>query len=315
MKKRTVGRTGLEVSELGLGTWGLSGDGYGQVEEKQQDRVIDRALAYGINLFETADVYGGGAMEQKLGARLPKEGCFIATKIGTDLESKPTRKRFDVEYLKQAIDACRRRQDRDVLDIVLLHNPSEAVIRDRSAASYLEQLVDDGKLKAWGVSAGTPYVMVAAIETAPVPHIVQLAHNAFFPSDLRGMEHLFRQKSVAVFARSVLAHGLLSGFWPADKTFPPEDHRSERWTSDQLRRRIHQLRAMNALKSIRTPSMRAGAVGFVLQNKQVASAILGPRSVIQLDQLVRETPKEAPYLDERARQQFEVQATRLRIHG
>jgi aryl-alcohol dehydrogenase-like predicted oxidoreductase len=316
MKKRSVGRTGLEVTELALGTWGLSGDAYGKVEEKQQDAVIERALAHGINLFETADVYAEGNMETKLGERLPNDDtCLIATKIGTDLQSRPSRKRFDVDYLKRAVDACRKRQGRDVLDIVLLHNPSEQAMKDPAARVFLEQLFDDGKIKAWGVSAGAQAVVMAAIVEGPVPHIVQMPYNAFFRGDLRSLDHKLKQKSIAVFARSVLAHGLLAGFWPSDKSFEPEDHRSERWSADQLRRRIHQLRAMNTLRSSRTPSMRAAAVGYVLNNPRVTSAILGPRSVVQLDQLVREVPKEAPYLEGQASQHFETQANHMRIHS
>ena len=72
MRKRPLGSTGISVSELGLGTWGLSGDGYTAVPEVEQDAVIDRALALGVTLFETADSYGKGAMEKKLGERLSK---------------------------------------------------------------------------------------------------------------------------------------------------------------------------------------------------------------------------------------------------
>ena len=67
MRKRPLGNTGLLVSELGLGTWGLSGDGYGPVAEAEQEGVIERALALGITLFETADSYALGGMEKKLG--------------------------------------------------------------------------------------------------------------------------------------------------------------------------------------------------------------------------------------------------------
>ena len=69
MRRRPLGKTGLSVTELSLGTWGLSGDGYGPVAESEQDKVIDRARALGVNLFETADGYAGGAMERRLGER------------------------------------------------------------------------------------------------------------------------------------------------------------------------------------------------------------------------------------------------------
>ena len=73
MRRRPLGNTGMKVTELCLGTWGLSGDGYGPVNEAEQDRVIDRARALGIRLFETADSYAHGAMERRLGERLGED--------------------------------------------------------------------------------------------------------------------------------------------------------------------------------------------------------------------------------------------------
>src|SRR5690606_26487332 len=91
------------VSQLSLGTWGLSGDGYGPVSDAVQDEVIQRARAYGITLFETADVYGKGAMERRLGRLLGADpGARFATKIGTYLSAMPPRKRFDASYLREA---------------------------------------------------------------------------------------------------------------------------------------------------------------------------------------------------------------------
>lgn len=318
MHQRQLGRLELMVSELGLGTWGLSGDGYGDVSEAVQDAVIERARSLGITLFETADVYGKGKMEAKLGERLGDDPeVVIVTKLGTDLDSKPARKRFDVAYLREAFAKSRERLRREVMDVVLLHNPSFDAVKQGDACAWLQEQVDGGALKAWGVSAGDKAVARAALGLEKFPHVLELAYNVFCSDDVREMDFELKHRNVAVLARSVLSHGLLAGLWPVDKTFPPEDHRSLRWTPDQLRRRIHQLKALRALMSTGapTPSMRAGAIGYVLRNQRVTSAILGPRSVLQLDQLVRETPRQAPYVDERARQQLEVQLRRFGVHG
>lgn len=317
MRRRQLGRIEITVSEIGLGTWGLSGDGYGEVSEATQDAVIDRARSLGITLFETADVYAKGKMEAKLGERLAgDEEVVIVTKLGTDLESTPSRKRFDVAYLEQAFAKSQERLRRDVMDVVLLHNPSFDAVKHGDACAWLQDQVEAGRLRAWGVSAGDKIVARAALGLERFPHVIELAHNVFCSEDVRELDFQLKQRNVALLARSVLAHGLLAGLWPVDKTFPPEDHRSQRWTGDQLRRRIHQLKAMRALNTGPSiPSMRAGAIGYVLRNQRVSSAVLGPRSVLQLDQLVRETPREPPYLDERARQQLEVQLRRLGVHG
>jgi aryl-alcohol dehydrogenase-like predicted oxidoreductase len=114
-----------------------------------------------------------------------------------------------------------------------------------------------------------------------------------------------------VLARSVLAHGLLCGQWPTDKEFAPRDHRSDRWTTDDLKRRISQLNAIRpCVNGTTVTSLRAAALRFVLTNDVVASAVLGPRNALQLDQLLRDSGKEPPYLTEEA-----MNALEARLHN
>ncbi len=315
MKRRKLQRCDLSVSALALGTWGLSGDAYGAVAESVQDKVILRARSHGINLFETADVYDGGKMELRLGRLLETDDkAIVCTKLGTDLDGDPNRKNFDVGYLREAFSRSRDRLRRNTMGIVLLHNPSAETVATGEAAAWLQEQVDAGALLAWGVSAGHQDVVRAAVKLQHVPHIVQLPFNAFFYQELRRIQRELIMKKVAVFARSVLAHGLLAGMWPSDKTFPRSDHRSQRWTSDQLRRRLDQLRAVRFLTNIgKAKSLRAAAVQFVLSHDLVHSAVLGPRSVVQLDQLVREVPKEPPYLESQYRLRLENELRRLRV--
>ena len=127
MRHRLLGSTGISVSELGLGTWGLSGDGYSPLPEAEQDSVIERALALGVTLFDTADSYGKGAMETRLGERLAAHPeAVIVTKLGTDREAVAAHaSRFKPEFIRESFERSRERLKRDVIDVVLLHNPSE----------------------------------------------------------------------------------------------------------------------------------------------------------------------------------------------
>lgn len=312
MRTRKFGRLDFEVSELGLGTWGLSGDGYGPVAEREQDAVIDRARALGFTLFDTADSYARGAMERKLGERLPDDGSsVIVTKIGSDLESYPNRKRFDVPFLREAFERCRERQRRNKLDVVLLHNPSRRVVERGEAAAFLESRVQAGELTAWGISLGDPECAYAAVQQAVKPHVVEVAYNAFCSTDVSNFGPALGVAGVALLARSVLAHGLLAGFWSPDKTFEAYDHRAHRWTRDQFRRRLNQLRAFSGIDRSRVPSSRAAAIDFVLNNSLIASAILGPRDVVQLDQLYREVAKQPPYLHVNDREKLLHQLSEL----
>ncbi|WP_437610955.1 aldo/keto reductase [Sorangium sp. So ce834] len=312
MRKRPLGKTTLQVSELALGTWGLSGDGYGPVSEAEADRVIDRALAVGIDLFDTADVYGRGEMERRLGKRLKGAGAtFVVTKIGTDLEGPP-KKRFDPAYLRTAFERSQERLARDVVDVVLLHNPTVAAMQTKEPLAYLKELKQAGKIRAFGVSAGSADVARSALRDEV--DLVELAYNAFLPGDLHEVAGDVSESGAGVLARSVLAHGLLAGQWSPDREFFPDDHRMNRWNRDELRTRLRQLDALRPLVAGAVVSLRSVALRFVLANNLVSSAVLGPRSVAQLDQLVREAGM-PPYLRDTALAELAGRLNQAGIEG
>lgn len=297
VRARPLGKTGLNVSELALGTWGLSGDGYGSVPADEADRVIDRAVEAGITLFDTADVYGGGAMESKLGQRLPKD-VLVCTKIGTDLDQKPPRKVFTPKHLRAAFERSRERLVREKLDIVLLHNPTIAALGSGEAVGFLKGLKELGSLGLWGVSVGSVEIAREAITRGA--DVIELAYNAIFPGDLHELASELAEAGTGVLARSTLAHGLLAGQWSADREFPPGDHRADRWKKDELRRRISHAETLRPMVSGPVASLRSAALRFVLSNQVVSSAVLGPRSVFQLNQLITDAGDGPPYLRDTA---------------
>lgn len=297
------------MSELALGTWGLSGDGYGPVAESEIDRVIARAVELGVTLFDTADVYGGGTMEKRLGAGVPPYACIV-TKLGTDLSTTPPRKRFDAAYVREAFERSQERFGRDRIEVVLLHNPSSSALANGEAVGVLKELKEAGRLRAWGVAAGSAEVARAALEQGA--GVLELAYNAFCAKDLHSITDRLMTHGVAVLARSVLAHGLLTGHWSAEREFNAGDHRAERWTRAELKHRLEQLDTLRPLVTGSVTSLRAAALRFVLSNELVTSAVLGPRSVAQLDQLVREAGSGPPYLRDTALAEL---ASRLRSAG
>jgi aryl-alcohol dehydrogenase-like predicted oxidoreductase len=318
MRKRRFGRCDFEVSELALGTWGLSGDAYGPVYHKEVDRVIDRALELGITLFETADVYGDGKMETKLGERLDAAGDpeddaerpRIVTKIGSFTDADPPQKKFDADSLRVAFEKSRERIGRDI-DVVLLHCPSVTVLYKDETTAMLKEKSKSGELAAWGVSAGDWEAAEAAVAVGA--EVVQLPYNALHSRDLHRISDRIAETDTAVLARSVLAHGLLAGHWQQHKTFFDNDHRSKRWTKETLPFRIGQLEAIRSLISEDVITLRAAALRYVLSNAMVSSSVLGPRSVTQLNQLVREAGEEPPYLDDEALMELPSRLERVGI--
>lgn len=295
MRKRRLGKTNLNVSELSLGTWGLSGEAYGHVDEAERNKLIERARMLGITLFETADSYANGRTEQALGELLQTDQhVLLVTKWGTDRSGSVARKRFDEAYLRTACDKSLERLKRDRVHVGLLHNPSVKTLEKGEATATLESLKSEGKLQSWGVSAGDAQVAKAAIEAGA--EVISLAYNVFHQKPLAEVTELAKEKDVGVLAHSVLNYGQLCGLWSPYRQFRAPDHRAERWTPDELKRRIRQLDAVRPLIAGDVVSLRAAAVRFVLNNELVGSAILGPRHSMQIDQLVREAGKEPPYL-------------------
>lgn len=295
MRRRRLGRTELQVSELALGTWGLSGDGYGSLPEGEADRVIDRARAIGITLFETADSYASGDMEKKLGQRLEgDEQALLVTKIGTDKDASPPKKRFDAGYLRRAFEASRERLRRQTIDVVLLHNPSAGALARDETCGVLRELKEEGGIRAWGASVETREAAEAALDAGA--EVLSFAYNVLKVQPLRDLAERIESTDTGVLAHSVLFYGLLAGLWPSHKEFRYGDHRAERWAPPQLRRRIKQLDAVRPAVSGDARTLRSVALRFALSNETISSVVLGPRFGLQLDQLVRDSGREPPYL-------------------
>ena len=299
MRTRALGKTGLRVSELSLGTWGLSGDAYGPVEEVEQARVLSRALEMGITLIDTADAYGDGRMERAVGRAVAGLGeIVVVTKGGIDRATSPPRKRFDRAHLRASVERSLRRLSRDHIDVYLLHNPLVETFADAEAIDTLLELKREGRIAHWGVSAGDIQVGRTALRKGA--EVIELAYNLLHCSDLHRLAGEVMVAGAGVLARSTLAYGLLASDWPRDRDFAPGDHRADRWTKPELARRIDQLGAFRFLVGGEVETLRSAAVRYVLSSSIVASAVLGPRTVAQLEDVVREVGVGPVYLRDAA---------------
>jgi aryl-alcohol dehydrogenase-like predicted oxidoreductase len=280
---------------MALGTWGLSGDAYGPVSEEDAARVVTRALDVGVTLFESSDAYGGGRMEALLGRLLPRgPEAVVVTKIGIDRTVAPPQRCFDLEFLERRAAASARRARREAIDVLLLHNPSAEALHEGKAVEAATALKAKGLALHWGVSVGDAELGRVAIEKGA--EVVELAYNLLHSIDLHRLAGEIMVGQVGVLVRSTLAHGLLAGLWSKSRAFDESDHRRDRWTPSELSRRIDQLDAVRYLVNGGVRTLRAAAVRFALANHLVCAAVLGPRSVEQLEQLVREVGSGPVYL-------------------
>lgn len=300
MRKRTFAALRAETTELSLGTWGLSGEGYGPVSDAEADAVIDRAAELGINLFDTCDAYAHGDMESRLGKRLAgvESQTYVVTRVGTD-RSDPSapKKNFEPDYLRKAVERSAERLRRDRVDVVLLHNPAASTVERGEATGVLVELQEAGKIGAWGVSAGSREVAVAAVESGA--GVLSVPYNIFYSHALNVVAAEVAMRGISVLAHSVLGYGLLTSHWGPDRTFDEGDHRRDRWTPSTLRKRIEQLQVIRDLVGGEIVTPRAAALRFVLSNSLVTTAVLGPRTTAQLDQLIREAGSGPPYLPDK----------------
>lgn len=225
MEHRTLGRTGRDVSVVGLGTWQLGAD-WGEVSSDDAAAVLEAALESGVTFLDTADVYGDGRSEQAIAAfrrAHPDLDLTVATKMGRRLDQVP--ENYVMENFRAWTDRSRRNLDVDTLDLVQLHCPPTAVVEDDEVYDALDTLVDEGVLAAYGVSVETCDQALAAIARPNVTS-VQIILNAFRLKPLDAVLPAARKAGVGIIARVPLASGLLSGRYTRDTTFASDDHRT-----------------------------------------------------------------------------------------
>ena len=155
MEQRPLGRTGADVSVIGLGTWQLGGD-WGNVDEESAREVLDAALDAGVTLLDTADVYGGGRSEERIRMALAPRADrpFVATKAGRQANPH-TAEQYSPQNLRGWVDESRRNLGVETLDLVQLHCPPPEVYSDQRVYDALDSFVDDGSIAAYGVSVET----------------------------------------------------------------------------------------------------------------------------------------------------------------
>jgi aryl-alcohol dehydrogenase-like predicted oxidoreductase len=225
MQTRTLGRTGQDVSVVGLGTWQLGAD-WGDVTHEDAIAVLDAAVDEGVTFFDTADVYGDGRSEQIIGEYLrsrPELDVFVATKMGRRAEQDPVH--FTMDNFRTWTDRSRGNLGVETLDLVQLHCPPTAVFSDDRVFDALDTLVDEKVMAAYGVSVETVDEALTAIARPNVAS-VQIILNAFRLKPLDEVLPAAREAGVGIIARVPLASGLLSGRYTEETTFAADDHRT-----------------------------------------------------------------------------------------
>src|SRR5215472_6059405 len=312
MKYRGLGKTGLKVSEVGFGAWAIGGNahgnGYGPTDDKQSIAAIEKALELGCNFFDTADVYGHGHSEEVLGEALAdvRPKVILATKVGGNFYNRGVHSllrdriaelmgapfdeipvdaplpvthdsSFSSDYIRFAVEQSLRRLKTDYVDLLQLHNPALPLIAAMDTYGVLEDLKQEGKIRAYGVSIHPPEEGMAAIE-ATMADTIQVVYNIARREPEDGLLQAARAANVGIIAREPLANGFLAGAYGPDATWPAGDIRARMprpyvAKMAALGARVRELATQSRL----TPAQLA--LRFVLDNPDVGVVIVGMKSV------------------------------------
>jgi aryl-alcohol dehydrogenase-like predicted oxidoreductase len=222
---RTFGSIGWEVSEISFGGWAIGAD-WGDVSEEDALDALNAAIDQGVNFIDTADVYGDGRSERLISRILKErsEQVYVASKAGRRLDPHVT-EGYNRKNLTAFVERSLQNLDVEALDLVQLHCPPTQVYFNPEVFGVLDDLVQAGKVKHYGVSVEKVEEAIKAIQY-PNVQSVQIIFNMFRQRPAELFFELAKQRQVAILARVPLASGLLTGKMTAQSAFPSDDHRN-----------------------------------------------------------------------------------------
>ena len=283
MTLRKLGRTDISVSEIGLGTWGISGRGYGPTDDKESIRTINKALDLGVNIIDTADSYGEGHSEELIGRVLKDRrdrDTIIATKFGWDFYSKGgIRSNLKRDYIFFAAEQSLKRLQRDWIDIYHIHNSKPQSILREDVYESLDMLKKQGKIRSYGVSADYIKDGIEAISTKR-PDVIQVRYNILDQEAEKNLLPLALKNEIGIIAREPLACGLLTGRYKDDSKFPKTDHRRG-WEITYLEKSVKRVNKLLYLENIER-SLTQSAIRFTLSSEAVSTVIPGAKKIYQV---------------------------------
>lgn len=229
MRYRTLGKTGFQVSEIGLGCWQLGGD-FGAMSDDRAQAILDEAARQEINFWDTADVYGAGQSESRIG-QWCSQHCgaggrsrpIIATKVGRSSELYPDQ--YSRERVRQSLEASRERLGGEAIDLAQLHCVPFEVLRDGEIFGWLDECKQLGLIRHYGASVETVEEGLFCLQQPGIATL-QIIFSLFRQDAAAELLPAAREANVGVIVRLPLASGLLGGKLAAGHQFASEDHRN-----------------------------------------------------------------------------------------
>jgi aryl-alcohol dehydrogenase-like predicted oxidoreductase len=295
MDYRQLGRTDMRVSAISFGAWAIGGS-WGQVDDEQSMRALHAAIDSGVNFVDTADVYSGGESEEIVGKaiRTPpsrRDDVVLATKFWGAMGEEPNQRGVSRRWIISEVESSLRRLGTDRIDLYQMHRPDPAVDIDETLGA-LTDLVQQGKVRYIGSSSFSAGQIVEAQWTARDRHLQRFrTEQPPYSLLVRGIEldvlPTARRHGMGILTYSPLAGGWLSGSWTADSspTSPARQRLAARFDMS-LPENQRKLEATEQLAKVADDaglSLIELAIAFVVNHPAVTSAIVGPRTMEQLE--------------------------------
>jgi len=291
MRMRRLGRTGIEVSEVGFGAWAIGGPwtlgekqvGWGDVDDRQSLAALHAAHDAGITFFDTADCYGWGHSEELVGQAFAgrRDQVVIATKFGNKVVDGQWVKDYSPAYARQAIDASLQRLGTDHVDLYQVHSPRAGFVFTDDLWAALDDVVAAGKARHAGVSVGPwdqGFAVIDAGHAETIQVIMSILHAE--PAD-GGLLDRAKDADVGIIPRVPLASGFLTGRFRPGHTFAPNDHRSS-LSREEIDGQIERVERLRPIAAQRGQTMAQLALSWLLRHDAISVVIPGAKTVAQV---------------------------------
>ncbi|WP_423188444.1 aldo/keto reductase [Alkalibacterium sp. f15] len=279
MKKRMMGNTGIEVSEVGFGAWQLGNEtDWGKMADEDAIGLVHEALEAGCNFFDTAPNYGFGKSEELLGKALKgrRDQVVISSKCGHHTDDVQS---FEPEKLLESVEGSLKRLNTDYLDSLLLHNPPFSALDQHSPQfEMLEKLKKQGKIRAYGASVDTAKEINALLDKTN-SQIIEVMFNAFYQEPLPAMKRAY-DEGVGLIVKVPLDSGWLTGKYDANTTFTGI---RSRWSKEDIKKRAELVDKVRGIIG-EDESMVKVALQYILSFKEISTVIPGAKNSQQLQQ-------------------------------
>jgi aryl-alcohol dehydrogenase-like predicted oxidoreductase len=287
MERRTLGKSGLSVSAMGLGCMGMS-DFYGPMDDEESIHTLERALDLGIDFFDTADMYGVGRNEELLARFLHgrRDMAVVATKFGfvrkpdgtfVGVNGKP-------EYVREACEASLRRLQIDTIDLYYMHRMDPEVPIEETVGA-MAKLVEEGKVRYLGVSEVGPVNLRKAAAAAPIAALQ--TEYSLFSRDAEGpILDTCRELGIGFVAYSPLGRGLLTGRFRSAEDFTEGDWRralGPRFSDENLAHNVRLVEAIEAMAEEKRCTAAQLAIAWVMAQGKDIVPIPGTKRVSYLE--------------------------------